>query len=93
MANCFEFKSRNIPVLVTGDFNADFGRNNKFDIILSNFVNDHNFLILDTLNSKNSFTFKSSQINNTFYTSNIDHFIVCDSSLPLIFKDAKFKVL
>ena len=88
-----EFKSRNIPVLVTGDFNADFGRNNKFDIILSNFVNDHNFLILDTLNSKNSFTFKSSQINNTFYTSNIDHFIVWDSSLPLIFKDAKFKVL
>ena len=44
-----EFKSRNIPVLITGDFNADFGRNNKFDIILSNFVNDHNFLILDTL--------------------------------------------
>ena len=85
-----EFKSRNIPVLITGDFNADLDRTNKFDVILKKFLNDHNFLILDKLNSNNSFTFKSSLINNTFYTSNIDHFILCDSFLPLTFKEAKF---
>ena len=88
-----EFKSRNIPVLITGDFNADLDRTNKFDVILKINLNDHNFLILDKLNSNNSFTFKSSLINNTFYTSNIDHFILCDSFLPSTFKEAKFEVL
>jgi hypothetical protein len=87
-----EFNSRNIPVIISGDFNADFERKNKFDLILKNYIKDHEFLILDNLSLTKSFTFKSSLINNNYYTSNIDHFIFCGPSLPQVFKDPEFKI-
>jgi hypothetical protein len=77
---------------MAGDFNSDFERKNKFDLILKNYMKDHEFFILDNPNSENSFTFKSSLINNNYYTSNIDHFIFCGPSIPTFFKDPKFKI-
>jgi hypothetical protein len=85
-----EFNSRNIPVIIAGDFNADFERKNKFDLILKNYIIDHEFFILDNLNSENSFTFKSSLINNNYYTSNIDHFIFCGPSIPNFLRNKIF---
>ena len=60
-----EFKENNFPVLITGDFNADVNRSNKFDIILKNYLVDHGFILLDDLNNKNNFTFKFALINNS----------------------------
>ena len=81
-----EFKSRNIPVILAGDFNADLNRNNKFDIILKSFIKENNFSIFNNKNSPlNSFTYKSALINNKSYLSNIDHFFFCDPQIPLSF--------
>ena len=87
-----EFSSRSIPVIITDDFIAEFERKNKFDLILKNYIIDHEFPILDNLNSQNSFTFKSSLINKNYYTSNIDSFIFCGFLLPAVFKEPKFKI-
>ena len=59
-----EFKASKTPVLITGDFNSDVNRDNRFDQTLKNFINDQNFYLLDNLNPNNSPTFKSSLINN-----------------------------
>ena len=88
-----EFKSRNIPVLLTGDFNADLNRKNRFDIIFKKFINDHQYKNLDENNDQNSFTFKSSLINNSYNTSKIDHFIFCGPSIPSSFISPKFSIL
>ena len=87
-----EFKSRNLPDILTGDFNADFNRNNRFDIILKNFIKDHDFILLDNLNSQNSYTYKSSFINNTHTTVNIDHFILCGPTIPTSFTNPNFAI-
>ena len=58
------FKSRNLPDILTGDLNADFNRNNRFDIILKNCIKNHDFLLLDNLNSQNS-----TSINGTMTSS------------------------
>ena len=88
-----EFKSSKTPVIITGDFNSDVNRDNRFDQTLKNFINDQNFYLLDNLNSKNSSTFKSSQINNKIHYSNIDHFILNGLVIPSYFESPKFQVL
>ena len=89
-----EFKSRNIPVILAGDFNADLNRNNKFDIILRNFIKDNNIFVLENQNkAQNSFTFKSSLINDTYYTSNIDHFLFYGSHIPPSLINPVFMIL
>ena len=87
-----EFKSRNIPVILAGDFNADLNRNNKFDIILKNFIKENNFLALKNQNTQNYFTFKSSLINETYYTSSIDHFLFYGPQLPTSFINPVFQI-
>ena len=88
-----EFKENNFPVLITGDFNADVNRSNKFDIILKNYLKDHCFNLLDNLNNKNTFTFKSALINNSYHLSNLDHFILCQSMIPKTMTKLEFKIL
>ena len=87
-----EFKKNIIPVLITGDFNADINRKNKFDIILKNFLIDHDYILLDELNKNNSYTFKSASIKNTYHLSNLDHFILCQSTFPLTMTKTEFRI-
>ncbi|RMZ97212.1 hypothetical protein BpHYR1_025999, partial [Brachionus plicatilis] len=60
--------SSDIPVVVLGDFNEDFFRppgTNPFDQILLKFVNDHDFLPVDTIQVQRvPFTYSKSGPNN-----------------------------
>ena len=77
-------QSNNLPVLIIGDFNADTNRKNKFDLLLSKFIDNYN---LDTLITRfpqklnHTFICKN---NNNYFRQHIDHALFLNDSLNSI---------
>ena len=68
-----KFEPIEAPIFITGDFNSDLYRKNRFDIILNNFVNCKSLISLDTIcTQEKNFTFKSI-INNKEYKARLNH--------------------
>ena len=66
-------KTLNIPLFIVGDFNADTKRNNRFDKILNNFINDHNInSLVYSFPQPINFTYKAT-LNLKLITATIDH--------------------
>ena len=59
---------------------------------MKNFLIDHDYILLDELNKNNSYTFKSASIKNTYHLSNLDHFILCQSTFPLTMTKTEFRI-
>ena len=74
---------------MTGDFNADFNRSNRFDVILKKITKESNYVIKDNLNPINPPTFSVLRFT---ITANIDHFIFCQNSFPPFFKNPYFSI-
>ena len=87
-----EFNTRNIPVFLIGDFNGDFNRSNRFDLLLSKFIKDHEYIVLEYLDPKNNFTYISEPIRNKTQKSKIDHIILADSSFRFFFLRFRFRI-
>ena len=88
-----KFEHKNIPILLMGDFNSDINRQNRFDIILKNFIRDHNLILIDNINNNEiSHTFSSALINNKIHHSNIDHFILHSNSSIETLKNLNFHI-
>jgi len=94
-------KEKNIPIILMGDFNADFNRNKRFDEILKKFIKENNMIILDHINKEHNppptFSTAISINKNTNsqqqFHFNLDHFILYSKSSLEILKDSKFEVL
>jgi hypothetical protein len=66
-------KTLNIPIFIVGDFNADIKRNNRFDKILNNFLNDQNInSLVYSYPQPINFTYKAT-LNLKPITATIDH--------------------
>jgi hypothetical protein len=61
-----DFSSKNYKILVSGDFNCDFNRNNRFDKNLFNFINSNSYKIINNYSTDYSY-------ENGSYKSYIDH--------------------
>ena len=86
-------KEKNIPIILMGDFNSDIHRNNRFDVILKNFITDNNMILLDHINNNHiTHTFTTAKINNTYFYHNLDHFILYSKNSLETLKDSKFLV-
>jgi len=75
--------------MITGDFNADVCRGNRFDNLFSDFVSQNQFLLLDRhLSNDGHFSYKKG-----IYTAFIDHCIlsyvnkICDWQCNVLYDD------
>ena len=85
---------KNLPVFLMGDFNSDIKRNNRFDILLKDFISKNSLIFLDNLDQiSNKPTYNSALINNTITSANIDHFILNSNKFLSLFNTLKFSVL
>ncbi|RNA30692.1 hypothetical protein BpHYR1_029767 [Brachionus plicatilis] len=74
------FDSRNIPIFIVGDFNADFFRNNPLDQILSKFSVNQNLIPLDKIQiQKIPFTFLKQVKKKDSTQANLDHILLKNS--------------
>ena len=86
-------KEKNIPIILMGDFNSDIHRNNRFDVILKNFITDNNMILLDHINNNHiTHTFTTAKINNTYFYHNLDHFILYSKNSLKTLIDSNFLV-
>jgi hypothetical protein len=90
-------KDKNIPIILMGDFNADFHRNNRFDGILKKFIKDNDMIILDHISEDEiPHTYTTARVLNKRlnrtkrFHYNLDHFILYSKRSLEILKDSKF---
>ena len=66
----------NFISFIIGDFNADIFRKNRFDKLLTQFIDNNNLTILDCINTQQIDHSLCGNANNESYKSNIDHILI-----------------
>ena len=89
-----KYENSDIPIFILGDFNADLRRNNRFDIILENYITDHKLVPLDhQFTQMNNYTFSADLGIDKSYFANLDHVLVLDRPIYAILENFQCNIL